>query len=240
MTESQPSLLLTRPEPQSRRFAEAFRARFGGAIPVVISPVIAIRPLAVEIATEGADGVIFTSENAVAAFCAATPRRDLTAWCVGERTAAAARAEGFVTHAGPGEATGLAAMMRREGARGRLLYPHGVHRAADLGAMLEPDGIETVSIPVYDQEERELDAGARALLAGAGRVLLPLFSPRSARLVARQARGARARLAIAAISAAAAEAARDLPAERVETARRPDAEAMLDALARLIDTGRVA
>ncbi len=238
MDPARPTLLLTRPEAQSRRFAAAFRARFGEDWPVVVSPLTGIDFLPADLpATLPAD-IVFTSENAVAAFACLFADRSQTAWCVGTRTEAAAQAAGFATRRGPGDWMGLAqALIAAENVR-RVLHPHGVHAAGDLPGMLGSAGIETVSVVLYDQIALPPAPEARRLIASPLPVLLPLFSPRSARLAARAFAGARAPLRLAAISPAADSAAAGLPATARVIAARPDGEAMLDALAALIAAGK--
>lgn len=231
MPDPRPSLLLTRPEPASRRFAAAFRARFGADWPVTISPLMAIAALAPRVSA--ADAVIFTSENAVAPFVALSPATGRLAWCVGDRTAQAAAAAGFRTRAGPGDAARLVPMIVAGHEGGRLIHARGHHIAADIVTELARAGLNAVDAVVYEQCDLALDAAAQALLAGPSPVLVPLFSPRSAALFAQQARDARAPLLLAPISAAAARPCSGLNA-RVEIAREPAAGAVLDALGRLI------
>ena len=91
-------------------------------------------------------------------------------------------------------------------------------------------------ITVYDQQALPLSAAGRALLRGQAPVVLPLFSPRSARLAAQAARDAAAPLWLAAISAAAAaawgQAGGPVPARRV-VADAPDAGGMARVIAAL-------
>lgn len=229
-----PILFLTRPEMQSRRFAEEFRARFGADWPVVIAPLTEIVRLDPALPADPPAHVVFTSENAVAAFAALSPDRTALAWCVGPRTEAAARAAGFATRLGPGDGAGLARSIASDPSVRQVLYPRPVHAAGDIPGALESAGIETVPVVVYDQREQPFSGAASAVLAGPVPVLLPLFSPRSARLAEKAARGATAPLLIAAISPAAAAEARELSARRMVIAARPDGDAMLDALGALI------
>ena len=80
-----PTLLLTRPEAQSRRFA-AEVARLWPDLAVILSPAQEIRPLPIAV-PQGTKGIVLTSENAVPALPFGL---GLPAYCVGERTAAAA------------------------------------------------------------------------------------------------------------------------------------------------------
>lgn len=218
------------------RLAAEARARLGAGWPIVISPLMQTvwRDVALDLA--GVEALIFTSETAVRAFCRLSGRRDLPAWCVGGRTAAVAGAEGFSVTIGPGEAEGLAATIRQEGAARRFLWPHGAHRSKDLAILLDPAGIETVSVEVYTQGARPLTDEARALLSRPGDVILPLFSVRSARLLHQALDGGVvARLRVAAISAPVAAVVAEAGFGPAVVAVRPDADAMLAAICRLAD-----
>lgn len=232
MPKQRPTLLLTRPEQASRRFAGQFAARFGGDWPILIAPLMQIVPLAPDIPS--AEVVIFTSENAVAPFTALSPAAGRFAYCVGGRTARAAAAAGFRPLTGPGDASGLFAMICADPRRGPMVHARGRHLAADLADMLNNAGIETKEALVYDQREVPLTTSARDILGSDRRVLVPLFSPRSAALFAAEAAGARAQILCAPISAAAADRCLAVPGARMEVAATPDAAGVLDALARLI------
>lgn len=211
-----PTVLLTRPQADSQRFA----ARLAGAA-VVISPVLRIVPVAHDAARLAkAPGLVFTSVHAVPA---AGPGRGRVAFCVGPRTAAVARAAGFAVTEGPGDAAGLAPLLAQ--AELPLIHPRGAHLARDLGVP---------GVVVYDQRPAALTDQARALLAGRAPVILPLFSPRSARLLAEQAWRAAAPLWLAAISATT-DAAWDAPAAYRGIAAKPAAESMPQLVQGLID-----
>ena len=65
-----PILLLTRPAHQSARFAQAVASRIPG-LGLIVSPVIEIAPRQLGRSPDDYAGLIFTSENGVAAFAAA-------------------------------------------------------------------------------------------------------------------------------------------------------------------------
>lgn len=211
-----PLLLLTRPEPASLRFAADCA---GLGLRTVIAPLQRIVPVAHDAeAVARAEGLVFTSPVAVPF---AGPGRGRAAICVGPGTAAAAEAAGFAVQVSPtGEAGGMLPLLAAH--RGPLLHPHGRHLARALPAE---------GVVVYDQIAVPLNAEGRAALSGAAQVILPLFSPRSARLAAQAAAGARAPLLPVAISAAAAQAWGSLRPEPARIAARPDAAAMLAAVA---------
>ncbi len=228
-----PTLLLTRPEAASRRFAAEVRARFGPDWPILIAPLMQTEWLRPVVDPRPFTGLIFTSETAVAGFCQLTERRDLPAYCVGARTAGAARLAGFPVRVGPGDAPGLVALILRDGAPGPLCWPHGQDVALDIAEMLKKAGTETVSVVIYRQSATPLTAEAAGRLALDEPLLLPLFSARSARLFG-SARPARtAPLFIAALSEAVAEAARPLGARALCVARRPDSGSLLDCIDQL-------
>ncbi|MDF3607685.1 hypothetical protein PE067_16995 [Paracoccus sp. DMF-8] len=125
----------------------------------------------------------------------AGPGAGRPAICVGPRTAAVAGAAGFRATAGPGDAERLMPLVQDLGPG--WLHLHGVHRAREL---------PLPGVAVYDQQARALNDAALAALAGDQPVIVPLFSPRSAAIVADGARHARAPLWLVPISAAAGRA----------------------------------
>jgi uroporphyrinogen-III synthase len=229
-----PTLLLTRPEDRSTRFAEEFRARFGADWPVLIAPLTGIEAVGGMPDLTQYRAYVATSEAGVAALAARRTQPRATVWCVGERTAEAARAAGFAAVAGPGTAEGLVAAMVQAGVAGPVFWARGTEASLDLAEALTARGIETEGAVLYGQATLPLSEAARALLAGTDPVLLPLFSPRGAERVAEARPAPDAPLLVAAISPQVARAAEALSPLRLETADRHDSPGMLDALARLI------
>jgi uroporphyrinogen-III synthase len=240
MPEPAPILLLTRPEASSRRFAAAVQVRLGTALRPLISPLIEIvfddRPLDLgDVA-----GLVFTSENGVAAYFRLKQSRNLPAWCVGDRTAEAARAGGLAARSAAGDVQALARVLARERPAGPLLHLHGAQKAGDLAGTLAAEGIELRSLEAYRQEARPATAEAQAAMRGQTPVIAPVFSPRSARLFRENFPEPRAPLSLIALSPAVAEALGARPGETLATAARPDAEAMIAALANRIAAGPAA
>jgi len=225
------TLLLTRPAPAARAFAA--RTRWGG--PVVVAPLLRIVLHPFALPDDGAE-VIFTAAHAVTALAQATPRRDWPVWCVGPATAQAAREAGFddLTEGG-GDAGALVAQLRAAPPGRRLVHLCGDHVARDIAAELRAAGLPALAQVVYAQQPLALSEQARACLQAPGAVVTPVFSPRSARLLADAlARlNLRAALHVVAISPAAAAPLRGMAVAAPTIAARPDAEAMLSALAGL-------
>ena len=185
---TRPTLLLTRPQADSVRLAAMLPEW-----PAVISPILRIVPVAHDAARlRAANALVFTSAHAVPSAGPGAGRRAL---CVGGRTANAARAAGFSVTEGPGDAEGLLPLIAAW--EGPLLHPHGQHVARVL---------PVPGIVVYDQTPQDLSNEAQDLLGQGGDVILPLFSARSAQLVAEAVRGTVSRLWPVAISAAVMQA----------------------------------
>ena len=223
-------MLLTRPEAKSREFA---RALTDMGIASLTWPLTRIVPAtdAVEI-PEGTRGLLFTSANAVAAFAALSPNRDLPAFCVGPNTGAAARAAGLADcRVGDGDAEALAQMARTSGIRA-FLHPRGAETAGNLAGWLTADGIAVSEVVLYRAEETGPPGVEIAAALAEGRVALnTAWSPRGARLLAEHLRamtlGKGAFLAISANAAAPLTEAGFAP---VLTAEKPNGAAMLQAI----------
>ncbi len=236
-----PTILLTRPAAQSARFAAALRLRFAG-IRILCSALIAPRHLSPTLADRKWTALILTSETAVLAARriiadgATLPR---LGFCVGTRTAEAARAAGFEPLSAQGDADALVDLILSHNPSGPLLHLQGRHSRGDIAKKLISAGIETYEAIAYAQESQSLTPEATAFLTSAAPVIAPLFSPRTAQiLVAECARINRtAPLTIVALSSAVAIAAAPLAAQTT-CAARPDAEAMVDAIATLLAARR--
>lgn len=228
-------ILITRPEPQAGRLAQELAARFKG-VPVLVAPLMALEWLEPALPAGAFAALILTSETGARAAGRMKARGaplPAHAFCVGDRTAEEARARGFSAVSAAGDARDLARLIAQTPGEGALLHLHGLDRAADMGALLP--GRSVTSLAVYSQRAQPLPPEAARLLQGEGSVLVPLFSPRSARLLAAACpEGLRARLLPVAISVAAKEQLP--PALRPATlvAARPDGPAMLAAIARAI------
>lgn len=232
---TQPLVLLTRPRHQAERFARACRASLGD-IEIIVSPLVDIEARAPEVALDGVRGLIFTSENGVRAFGDQKAVSGLDAWCVGGRTARVAQAAGYRAWSADGDAEALIRMILAAAPAGPLLHLRGDRAAGDIARRLTAAGVPTREAVIYDQTDRSPSEAARAVLAGERPVILPLFSPRSARRAVAAFGDANAPLWPVAISKATAEAWRNGRAEPVRIAVRPDAAAMLDAMHGIIAT----
>jgi uroporphyrinogen-III synthase len=237
-------LLLTRPEPAARRFAAEAEQAVGPFAQVVIAPLQRIVPLGPLPALPPGAALAFTSENGVAMAVAAGlggqaaggPRR---AYCVGARTAAAARAAGFEARAAEGCADALLAAILADPPPGPIVHLAGRHQRGDLAERLRAAGLPATRIAAYDQQAAEVSDEARAALAGARPVVAPLFSPRSAALLAERMPAApRAPLLLVFLSPAVAEAWTGPPPLAARVAARPGSADLCHALRGLLGAAR--
>lgn len=232
MTQATPALLLTRP----REDAEACLAELRAQVPVdraVISPVLRIVPRGVLPGMAGVAAVILTSANAARLLSAPA---GLRAFCVGRKTTEIARAAGFDAEFGGEDADALVAHLSKTRPAGDLLHLRGAHARGDIVARLTGAGLQARDAVIYDQQAQALSAEAKALLDGRDPVVLPLFSPRSADILAGQG-VPRAPLHVVAISAAVADHAAALRPRSVQIAKNPDRTAVCALVAALYRKG---
>ncbi|MEM9121898.1 MAG: uroporphyrinogen-III synthase [Pseudomonadota bacterium] len=179
-------LVVTRPLEDARPLAATLEAM---GHEVLVEPMLSIRSeTGWSTDTGGAGSVAFTSANGVRAWLAADGTRDLTAWCVGPATAAAARAAGFGTvHEAGGDVASLAAHIIEQAQpdAGTVLHVAGKHRAGDLAGRLGEAGVKVTSLHAYtaipaDRASSTLLGWAKDAQNRAFGVLV--FSPRTARL----------------------------------------------------------
>lgn len=228
-------VILTRPAAQGDRFAADLRACYGDAIQVILSPLIT--PVFPPVTLPDGDfrAMILTSETGAqaAARVPGVPRR---AWCVGDRTAAAARALGFEALSAAGDAEALVAAIVAADEAGPLIHLRGRDSRGEVATRLTAAGLPTAEAIVYTQEAQPLSDPAHAVLQSDAPVIVPLFSPRTAQLFA--ATQPKAPLYIAALSLAVAAGLGDLGCEMVTVADHPDAKSLLQALVPLIAAAR--
>ena len=233
MPEPGPVLLITRPEPAGAAFALSVIEALRRPVTTILSPLMEIVPVAVAVPDPLPAGIVLTSAHGAEAAGGMGWPPGLTAWCVGARTAEAARAAGLTPVSADGDAAALVRLILTTGVTGPLLHLRGAHVASDVATALTGAGVPCAELVCYRQEARPLSPQAKAALAGPAPVMLPLFSPRTVSIMARNAPFAGQVTAIA-ISEAVAQAAEALRPGTIIRATRPDAEAMREATCRAI------
>ncbi len=131
---------ITRTAREAETTAE--RVRAFGAEPI-IAPLISITIRAFDTDITGAQALVFTSANGVAAFADATSARSANVLTVGDATAHAARQAGFKSvrsAAGDVEALGALITQTHDPNAGPIVHVAGTHVAGDLSGELTRAG----------------------------------------------------------------------------------------------------
>ena len=228
MTRPGTLVLVTRPKGSSDALLADLEAL--GA-DVLEAPVQEIVPIGDLVDLPANTSALFTSRHAVGRVGSAKGR---AAYCVGDATAEAARTAGFSAVSASGDAEDLLALLIRERPGGAFAYLRGRHVSQDLEKDLRDQGFNVSSQVVYDQREIALSAEALASAQGADRLILPLFSARSARLLAQQLPDRIVPIVVA-ISAKTADAWGRATRKRL-IAEAPTALAVLDLTLRALDS----
>ena len=176
------TILMTRPAGRAEEFLSLCETRAGRRLPSVISPIIDIVDDGPVPDLSAYRTVIVTSGTAVRRLAAEGQIAGRRLVTVGDRTGDLARQYradavtlGDTVDSLVGNASRISAP---------AIHCRGVHTRGDLAKRLEAEGVRCDQAIIYDQVARPLSSAARSLLVGRDPVILPLFSPRSARLVA--------------------------------------------------------
>ena len=219
-----PILILTRPEPEARAFAAEVDAALGRRLDWLHAPAFVVED--VDFDPGGRPGgVLFTSANAVAR--APAGWRGLPAFCVGDRTAEAARAAGFAAVSAGGDAEDLVAMVIAARPDAPLVHLSGEETRGDLSGRLRAAGIGARRVIVYRQRPLAPGEDLRRVASSTRPAVAAVFSPRSASVLT--AVDWTAPLHGVAMSPAVAEALAAVPCRTMSESSRPDRAAMLDA-----------
>ena len=235
--------LVTRPQPDAGRTADALVAR---GVAALVEPMLAIEFLpAAALDLAGVQALLFTGANGVRAFAAASPERRLPAFAAGDATAREARAAGFrQVESAAGDVRALAelAAARCDPSAGPLFHASGEAVAGNLAGSLAEAGFAARREVLYRARAAESFSPRLVEMLAAGRVRLALFfSPRTAavfaRLALRSGVGDTCRLALACVlSEAVGRALEGVAWREVRVAGRPDHEAMMAEVDRILET----
>ena len=229
-------LLLTRPEAQSREFTAILGARAPERFETVVSPLVRIVPEQASVDLSGVQALLFSSGNAVRAFANRWHDRHIPALCVGDKTMAEAEKVGLSAQSASGDVAALADMAAGaylEGG-GHYLYLRGRKTAGDLAGSLMAQDITVDEAILYDQVPQPLNDDAKGVLARAGSVIVPVFSPKSGERLAQELADPdlirNAPLVVVAISQNAAQSCSEISNTKVFLAPTPSAEGILEIL----------
>jgi uroporphyrinogen-III synthase len=228
-------MLVTRPEPDASETA----ARLGalGITPVIASLLVHETLASTLPDPAGFSALALTSANALRALAdrgALERYRHLTVYCIGDRTAASATAQGFPdVHSAAGSFAELTGMLAHAPVSGPILYPAARDRSADLARSLAPFGRMVITVPVYAMVgTSRLPDGVETGLA-TGQIAAALFYSRrtAATFVSLMSdaldRSARSRPVMLCLSEAVAEPLINAHFVRIGLADHPSEEAMM-------------
>ena len=218
---SPPRILVTRSEPGASETAQRLEAL--GYAPIV-EPLFAIAPI--DVVLPAFDALAFTSANGVRRLAALSSRRDAPVFCVGARTAEAAREAGFASvSSADGDVIALCDLILKQ-------LPVG-----DLSGRLTRAGIAAQFVALFRAEPVTAPGPelARHLRGEPGFAAVLIHSPRAASILAGMIASAAnpCPIAAAAISSAAAAPLAGL-ARRIAIASAPNEDAILSLLPGLV------
>lgn len=228
------TILITRPDPEASRFAAQLRVEFGTSVSLLSAPLMTIVYGGSLPDLTGQEILIFTSRQGVTGFCRLSARRDFSCYAVGDATAAAARAAGLAVVSAGGDADTLLSRIAEDGKPGPFLHLRGAHVAADVAGALRAMDCTADEVVVYEQVEVEMGRAAQDRLAESGPVIVPMMSPRSARLFFEQAQAIKAPLLVAAISRKVAQMVPEGATFALQIAETPDVAGLIKALHDLV------
>lgn len=230
---------MTRPQGAAERFVARLPRNLRARLNPVYSPLIAIDPVADAIDFGDARGLIFTSSNGVSVAADLTTRRELPCFCVGAATTRAAQHAGWSAQHAGNNAEGLIETLHRTAPDGPLLHLRGRHARGKVAARLNALGVRTREQVIYDQPLLPLGDAARKILRMPTPVIVPIFSPRTARQFANIATGT-APLYLAALSKAVSDPLKSMKYTNLLVSPNPDAATMASLIEQLtIDAGWV-
>ncbi|MBJ6372013.1 uroporphyrinogen-III synthase [Sedimentitalea arenosa] len=225
MTRPNPILLMTRTPDASDRFYRQLPPDLRARLDLCVSPLIGIEEVGGEIDVADARGVVFTSSNGVLVASRRSARRDLPAFCVGQATTDAAKAAGWHARCLGASAEEFVPALLAEQVEAPLLHLSGTHTRGGVAERLTEGGCPTRGQAIYDQVLLPLTDEATVLLQSGRAVIVPIFSPRTARHFADQCPKT-ANPCLIALSAAVAAPLAGLSAWQPLVADRPDADSM--------------
>jgi uroporphyrinogen-III synthase len=233
------SVLVTRPQPAADELAAALRQE---GFEVFLAPMTEYVELPCDIGEISRyQALVFTSAQAAAIFAAREQAGfDMPAFAVGDATALAASKVGFrKVYSAQGDSGDMLRLLREKketyGLQ-RILHVCGEDTAQDLAAPLEAEGIALVRAPVYKAQFKDtLPEDIDRALAEGDIGTVTLFSARTAAHFARilqrpGMKGVSADLEAVCLSARVAAELKPLPWRRIQVAKAPRLEAVLDIL----------
>ena len=222
--ELKPKLIITRPVDAANLFASFFEKELKKE-QIIISPVLEIKFFKRPKTLKQIHCLIFTSSNGVKAAGKAT-NSHIKALCVGDRTTNLAYSLGYSAEKfGDNVEQLLNALCKDKTIDYDILHVHGKYTKGDLVLQLRNAGFSCDEWIGYDQVAQNLSPPALSAFEKSDKVILPIFSERTALLLKKQI-PLLDRCHIIAISSAVANVFLNVRAGSVSKAKTPDLAGM--------------
>ena len=221
-----PEIMLNRP----KEAASEFRGLIQEALPearVIISPLIKIKFLSKLIDFTRFDTLIFTSVNGVHAIENQRVPRGKLCFAVGEKTAQAAEKIGFEALYSNGNYEDLVSMILSHPRSGKFLHVRGKYTRGDISRALSESGRPCEQLIAYHQKSVALTNQAKVSLKRDKPLILPIFSPRTARLLMKKILP-NSHFHIIAMSNNIAKICKENGYANITTSKKPSAKSMLE------------
>ncbi|NVK45720.1 MAG: uroporphyrinogen-III synthase [Rhodobacteraceae bacterium] len=220
------TVLITRPKEDAERLAQVLEA-YGPHVRCIIAPVMEIVKTPFELPKERFDHLLLTSRHAVSA---AAPFQGMPTYCVGKATRDAAVEAGHDIQGVFANADELVVKLAEHGA-GHAFHFRGRHTRGEIAERLTLAGLETISLVVYEQNPRRWSTEERQDILAAPNLIVPLYSPRSASLTAKQLEDFTGDLTLIGLSQACLDAWDGPNPAKTFCVDHPDGQAMKQAIA---------
>lgn len=218
-------LLMTRPPDAARRFVSGLPDALTAGLGVVYSPLIKVQSLGQVIDLNGIEAVIFTSANGVAVAAETLGKSGMLAYCLGQGTTLAAKKAGWQAEFCGLTAGDLVAGLLQRRPHRALLHLRGQHARGSVAGRLAAGGLSCGEQVIYDQPLLPLTAEALWALSEQSDIIVPLFSPRTARQFANLCPDD-ASIHLIAMSEAIADPLKTLNHKGLQICRKPDVATM--------------
>jgi uroporphyrinogen-III synthase len=206
-------------------------ATFLDQVQVISSPLLEVIDLQTQMDLHAAEGVIFSSSNAVAC---SEKGRGRSAYCIGTATTLSAQSAGWRAQMAGENADALVANLTNQKPKTPLIHLAGQHQRGDIALRLTKAGLKTEILIVYNQLLKPVTAQVKAALRGEVPVFVPLFSPRTSQQFASELSAlpnyAKNQMVVVALSEAVAAPLDNLGINEVIVTSRPTAQDMREAL----------
>lgn len=220
------SMIMTRPAAANARFIGQLRPDLRRQLTLIESPLIDIVPVPAALDIKADDAVIFTSENGVRF---APNGQGRQAFCVGHATTQAAGDAGWQAVFCGETSEALVVFLTAQPSGYPRWHIAGKHTRGRVMERLAKVGRSVTRVTVYDQALRPLTKQAKGALVQSDPVIVPIFSPRTARQFVQECPGG-ARPHLLAFSEAVAAPMADLDVASLEIVPNPDVQTMLACL----------